>query len=52
MDTKPTNKTTHVKDYLAHINDTMDQISTIADAIIKLDTAPETNVNEIRISLN
>ena len=37
----PQIKPMHVKNYLAHINDTMDQISTIADAIIKLDTAQE-----------
>jgi hypothetical protein len=43
---KPQIKPTHVNDYLAHINDTMDQISTIANAIIKLDTAPKTNVDK------
>jgi len=43
---KPQIKPTHVNDYLAHINDTMDQISTIANAIIELDTAPEKNMNE------
>ena len=37
----PQIKPMHVKDYLAHINDTMDQIGTIADAIIKQDTATE-----------
>jgi len=42
----PQIKPTHVNDYLAHIADTMDQISTIAKAIIKLDTAPEINMNE------
>jgi len=42
----PQIKQTHINDYLAHINDTMDQISTIANAIIKRDTAPETNVDE------
>ena len=36
----------HVTDYLAHITETMDQISTIADAIIKQDAAPEKNMNE------
>ena len=39
-------KPTHVTDYLAHISDTMVQISTIADAIIKLDSAPETSLNK------
>ena len=39
-------KPTHVKDYLAHISDTMDQITTIANAIIKLDTATEKNAAE------
>ena len=39
-------KPTHVTDYLAHISDMMVQISTIADAIIKLDSAPETSLNK------
>ena len=39
-------KPTHVTGYLSHISDKMSQIANIADAIIKLDKAPETNVNE------
>ena len=39
-------KSTHVTDYLAQISDKMSQIASIADAIIKLDTAPETNLNK------
>ena len=39
-------KSTHVTDYLAHISDKMSQIASIADAIIKLDTAPEINLNK------
>jgi len=42
----PQIKPTHVNDYLAHITDTMEQISTIAKAIIKLDKAPDTNVDK------
>ena len=42
----PQIKVTHVNNSIAPINDTMDQINTIADAIIKLDTAAGTNVNE------
>jgi len=41
-------KPTHVKDYLAHVIDTMDQITTVANAIIKLDETTEKNVNEDR----
>ena len=39
-------KPTHVKDYFAQISDKMSQIATIAAAIIKLDSAPETNLNK------
>ena len=39
-------QSTHVNDYLDHISNTMDQIITIADAIIKLDTAPSTDPKE------
>jgi len=42
----PQIKPTHVNHYLAHIADTMDKISAIAKKIIKLDTAPEKNMNE------
>ena len=42
----PRIKPMHVTDYLAHITETMDQISTIADAIIKQDTAPEKNMSK------
>ena len=39
-------KPTHVQAYLAQITDTMDQIITIANAIIKLDAEQKTNVNK------
>ena len=39
-------KSTHVTDYFAQISDKMSQIATIADAIIKLDSAPETILNK------
>jgi hypothetical protein len=41
-------KPTHVKDYLAHVIDTMEQITAIANAIIKLDATTEKNVNANR----
>ena len=39
-------KPTHVTDYLAQITDTMEQITTIANTIIKLDTKTERNADE------
>ena len=41
-------KPTHLADYLAHISDTMDEITTIANAIIKLDKAPKKSLDEDR----
>ena len=42
----PQIKMTHVYDYLAQINDTMDQIIIIANAIIQLHTASKLNASE------
>ena len=39
-------KSTHVTDYLTQVSDTMEQITTIADTIIKLDTTIERNADE------
>ena len=39
-------KSTHVTDYLAQVSDTMEQITTIANTIIKLDTTIERNADE------
>jgi len=39
-------KPTHVTEYLAHISEKMNQIASIADAIIKLDTEPEAPLNK------
>lgn len=39
-------KPTHVTNYLAQITDTMDQISTIANAVIQLETTPKTNLDK------
>jgi hypothetical protein len=42
-------KPTHVTDYLAQVGETMDQITTIANTIIKLDTTTEKNADDDKV---